>query len=92
MGEKRVPIKINIAGHILPLEVEISEQDDIRDSEQRVNAIFAEWQKRYPHKPDSELLAMLTFRYASFYYRQKNEQHKIAHEIDAAAQAIGSLL
>lgn len=92
MERKKVPIKINIAGYQLPLEVELDEQDSIRDSEKRVNAIFASWQKRYPHKKDSELLAMLTFRYASFYYSRQRSEQELNMEIDGATEALASIL
>jgi len=88
MEHKNVPIKINIAGHQLSLEVALEEQDQIRDVEQRVNAIFNDWQRRYPHKKDSELLAMLTFRYASFYYARKREEQQLMQHIEKATAAL----
>ena len=89
---RKVPININIAGFPMPLEVAMEEQDHIRDTERRINAIFSDWEKKYPHKSAAQLLAMLTFRFASFYYSQRDRDAGLAKRMDDMAGMVSDLL
>lgn len=92
MNEKKVPIKITIAGFAMQLEVSIGEQDLIREAEKRVNSIFSDWEKKYPHKSAAQLLAMLTFRFASFYYASCERERSLAMQVDSLAGEINSVV
>lgn len=90
--EKKVPINITIAGYPMALEVALQEQDLVRDTEKRVNAIFSDWQKKYPRKTAAQLLAMLTFRFASFYYSLRERDDMLASGAEKLSASIAALL
>lgn len=90
--EKIVPINIRVAGFSMALSVKLSEQDLVRDTEKRVNAIFADWERKYPRKTAAELLAMLTFRFASFYYDLRDRNSRLASEVDSIASGVAGIL
>lgn len=60
-------MRVNVAGEIISLTVGFDEQDFVRDTESRIAELFDTWQKRFPTKPVKELLAMMTYQYASYY-------------------------
>lgn len=79
MDQDKVKIKINIAGESMTLTVPFSVQDDIRDTERNVNHLFEVWRKRFPEKSDKEILAMVAFRFASYY-------DELLREVNAAKE------
>lgn len=62
-----IRMTINIAGQRIPLTVGFDEQNDVRDTERSVGALYDKWRQRFPNKSTQELLAMMTYQYASFY-------------------------
>lgn len=59
---------IEIGGQLLMLTVPFNRQNAVRDTEKAVASLLASWKKRFPDKNDRELLAMLAYQYASFYF------------------------
>lgn len=90
--DRKVPIDIEIAGFPMSLEVKISDQDHIRDTEKRVNAIFLDWEKRYPRKTAAQLLAMLTFRFASFYYSLRDRDEALVKDVEELNKRLDDLI
>ena len=64
---EKVNIDINIAGQILTLTVPFDRQDFVRDVEDELNALFSKWQLQYPRRDERQILAMMLYRYASYY-------------------------
>lgn len=63
----KIKMRIQVADEVIPLTVGFDEQDDVRDTESRIHALYADWHRRFPHKSTKELLAMMTYQYASYY-------------------------
>lgn len=60
-------MRVNIAGEIISLAVPFDDQDFVRDTERRIAELFDNWRERFPSKSVRELLAMMTYQYASYY-------------------------
>lgn len=71
---EKIRMRVNIAGENISLAVFFDEQDFVRDTEKRINELFDNWRERFPSKSSKELLAMMTYQYAS-YYQAINQRH-----------------
>ncbi len=69
-----IDIRINIAGQPLELTVPFSRQDSVREVEAHVESLLRRWKKDYPNKSEYELMAMLTYQYASYYFAMRERQ------------------
>lgn len=63
----KTQITINVGGERLILTVDFEDQVKVRDTERAIQNLFTQWQKRFPGKTNSQLLAMIAYQYASFY-------------------------
>lgn len=79
--DRKVDIKIRIGEYPLELRVGLSEQDRVREVENAVNALYAKWHERFSSKTDMELLAMLTYQYASFYFAMCDREKQLTDMI-----------
>lgn len=75
-----IDINIIIAGQPLELTVPFSSQEEVRAVEAHIASLYNKWRARYPRKSGSELLAMLAYQYASFYYSMKQREADALHE------------
>lgn len=64
----KVTMTINIGGQQLLLSVPFNRQNAVRDTESAVDSLYRSWKRRYPEKNDRELLAMLTYQFATYYH------------------------
>lgn len=72
----RMPVKI--AGEAFYLNVGFDEQDFVRTTESKIDELFADWRVRFPSKTVQELLAMMTYQYASYYLAlSRNQQDAV---------------
>ena len=86
-----IDIKINIATQQLKLRVPFDSQDEVRDVEAHIGALYTKWRAQFPHKSELELMAMLTYQYASFYFSMKKREENALAQADALAARIGEL-
>ena len=70
METGKVNMSIKIGGQTVNLTVPFHRQDFIRDTENEIDKIFRDFRRKYPQKDERELLAMIVYRYASFYRDQ----------------------
>lgn len=70
------------------MRVGLDEQDRVRDVESAVNTLYAKWHERFPQKLDMELLAMLTYQYASFYFAMRDRE---THFCDSVKELTGKI-
>lgn len=71
-------MRIKIAGMSIPLNVAFSEQDHVRETERRVAELFDNWRRMFPSKSEQELLAMMTYQYASYYLALSANREEIS--------------
>ena len=64
----KIKMRIKIAGMSIPLNVAFSEQDHVRETERRM----------FPSKSEQELLAMMTYQYASYYLALSANREEIS--------------
>lgn len=77
----KIKMRIKIAGMSIPLNVAFKDQDHVRDTEAKISEIFESWRRMFPSKSVEELLAMLTYQYASHYFALENNREKIADQL-----------
>lgn len=65
---EKIKMRVNVAGESISLAVPFDEQDFVRDTERRITELFDNWRERFPSKSVRELLAMMTYQYASYYH------------------------
>lgn len=74
-------MRIKIAGMSIPLTVAFKDQDNVRETEARIGELFDNWRRMFPSKSIDELLAMMTYQYASYYLALSRNQEKITHQL-----------
>ncbi|MCM1319342.1 MAG: cell division protein ZapA [Muribaculaceae bacterium] len=74
-------MRIKIAGMSIPLTVGFDEQDHVRETERRVAELFDNWRRMFPAKSEQELLAMMTYQYASYYLALSKSREQIAEQL-----------
>lgn len=77
-----IDIDINIAGQPLELTVPFNTQEKVRAVEAHIASLYKKWRGLYPRKSRQELMAMLAYQYASYYFSMKEREE------DALAKAV----
>ncbi len=88
MTDRKVDIKIKIGEYPLELRVGLSAQDRVRDVESAINALYGKWRERFPQKPDVELLSMLTYQYASFYFAMRDRESQLTRSVKELSEMV----
>lgn len=76
-------MRINVGGENISLAVPFDEQDFVRDTENKITELFDNWHERFPSKSVKELLAMMTYQYASYYYAMSRRHNEMLEELSA---------
>lgn len=87
-----IDIKITIATQQLTVKVAYAEQELAREVERHIDSIYRRWRPEFPHKSESELLAMLAYQYATFYFRLREQQKVSAQMLTDMEQGLGRFL
>ncbi len=74
-------MRIKIAGMSIPLTVAFKDQDHVRETETRIAELFDNWRRMFPSKSTEELLAMMTYQYASYYLALSRSRDKMTQEL-----------
>lgn len=77
----KIKMRIKIVGMSIPLTVDFVEQDHVRETESRIAELYANWRSMFPTKSDEELLAMMTYQYASYYLALTRRSEQTAREL-----------
>jgi len=77
----KIKMRIKIAGLGIPLTVAFKDQDHVRETEAKIAELFDNWRRMFPSKSTEELLAMMTYQYASYYLALSRSRDKIAEEL-----------
>lgn len=89
---EKIKMRIKIAGMSMPLTVGFDEQDHVRETEQRVGELFDNWRRMFPSKSTEELLAMMTYQYASYYLALAKSREEIADSLLAFEQKVDDII
>lgn len=84
-------MRVTIAGESISLAVGFDDQDFVRDTERHITELFDNWRERFPSKSVKELLAMMTYQYASYYQalsRRQDDMMKRLAECDARLEDV----
>lgn len=77
----KIKMRVKIAGLSIPLTVAFKDQDHVRETETRIAELFDNWRRMFPAKSTEELLAMMTYQYASYYLALSRSRDKIAEQL-----------
>lgn len=89
-SEKQI-IEIFICGQPVSLQASPQRREKVKNIEKEINTLSREWRKNYPQKSDMEILAMITYQYASYYQDLKEryaEAELIAKSCNEALEKI----
>ena len=90
MDTEKIKMHVKVAGQDISLTVGFDDQDFVRLTERRIDELFNDWRAHFPSKSLQELLAMMTYQYASYYLSlSRRQQDAIARlqECDSALDA-----
>lgn len=76
-------MRIKIAGLAIPLTVAFKDQDHVRETEKKIGELFDNWRRMFPSKSSEELLAMMTYQYASYYLALTRSREKLTADLEA---------
>lgn len=88
----KIKMRIKIAGMSIPLTVGFDEQDHVRETERRVAELFDNWRRMFPAKSEQELLAMMTYQYASYYLALSKSREQIAEQLSEFDKQVSDLI
>lgn len=88
----KIKMRIKIAGLNIPLTVAFKEQDNVRETEARIAELFDNWRRMFPAKSTEELLAMMTYQYASYYLALSRSRDDIAQGIESSIAELDKVL
>lgn len=88
----KVKIEINIVGERLQLTVESDRKNRILKYEKAINDRYSKWRKKFPKKNSSELIAMIMFQYASFYYDLESDVRQLNADMTTLSDDLDHLL
>lgn len=88
---KTVRMIIHIGGEVLPLTVPFDRQDLVRDTEACVADLYDLWRQRFPKKSDRELLAMVTYQFASYYLELADYTRRARTEAEEACTRLDTM-
>lgn len=71
-----IDIDITIAGQPLELTVPFNTQNEVRAVEAHIASLYHKWRAQYPGKSSQEIMAMLAYQYASFYFSMREREDK----------------
>ena len=82
LKETTIKMEVNIAGERISLTVPFSRQDAVRNTESELAVLYKEWSVRFPGKTPKELLAMMAYRYASYFLDLKVRHEEELDEVE----------
>lgn len=90
-----IDINITIAGQPLELTVPFNTQEHVRAVEAHIATLYNKWHALYPRKSHQELLAMLAYQYASYYFsmreREDISRDKVRRLLDSTDKLLASI-
>ncbi|MDE6010920.1 MAG: cell division protein ZapA [Muribaculaceae bacterium] len=87
-----VKIEINIAGEFIVLSIPFDRQDNVRRCEKALNERYSIWRQKFPRKTPSELIAMLAYQYASFFYELTDRYDALTSSLRGISSDLDRLL
>ncbi len=81
-------MRVKVAGEAIQLTVAFEEQDFVRDTEAKIATLFEDWRRRFPSKSVQELLAMMTYQYASYYLAMRRRQQDLVAALSQCEQKL----
>jgi len=68
------------------------EEEVIREAEYNINRIWKSWSQRFNDKSSSEVLAMVTFRFAQLYFTQIREMDRLDKTLSGFEKTLDRLV
>lgn len=84
---EQIKMKLDIGLQRLYIKVPFDRQDFARDVEKEMNKLYDQWRRDFTTKSDTEILAMVAYRFASF-YMELDERYREATEKAAHCDAL----
>ena len=72
----KIIMTLNIGDQRIQMSSPFARQEFVRVVESEVDGLYRKWRKKFPAEDDNELLAMVAYQFASFYYELKERYEK----------------
>lgn len=93
MGDsEKINMEINIGDHEVQIRVPFDKQDSVRDLEKEVDQVFSGLRKIYPRKDTAEILAMIVYRYASYYHDLADLHAEVRRVAEDCSRALDEII
>lgn len=87
-----VKIEINIAGEFIQLAVPRDKQLSVRECEKAINELYSEWRHKFPRKAHSELMAMMTYQYASYFQELSARYDRLTQALSRTSERLDDII
>lgn len=90
--------KLNITVKIADLppialrEVTLSEEEVVREAEYNINRLIDSWSRQFADKSSTQVLAMVTLRFAQLYFAQRKAFEKFDTTLDSFEQELDRIV
>ncbi len=92
MTDRKIDINLRIAGVALTLPVSLHEEELLRDAAKGINQVWEDWRKRYPDRPQTEVMAMVCLLFAQGYLAMKAQNREAERVLEEIEHTIDTLL
>ncbi len=80
--QELIKMEINIGGEPIQVTVPFRNQELTRNVEEEINSMFSRWRHSFPERSEKGLLAMIAYRYASYYAELKQTHMEALHKAE----------
>lgn len=93
MTDDKLNITIRIAGQKpVALQINRSDEELVRNAEYQVNRLWGRWVQRFPDKTQTEVLAMVAYRFAELYFTGAKLSEETDRMLEEFEKDIDSML
>lgn len=93
MTDKLLNISIRIADQPrMYLHIPPGEEEIVRRAEANVNELWRKWSAKFEDKSSSEILAMVTFRFAQLYFSAEEASQRVDKTLAALESSLDRVL
>lgn len=81
MTDRKIDINLRIAGVALTLHVALHEEQLLREAAEGINQLWKDWREQFPSTPATEIMAMVTLRFAQGYLAMKSQNERAEKQL-----------
>lgn len=88
----KIKMFLNIGDQQISYNSPYDRQEFVRDVERRFESLYRKWRLSFPSRTDHEILAMVAFQFASYFYELKEREANAAETAKSCLQTLRASL